>query len=100
MIAQSSHWVRAPAGGLLRDPIRLGSMVQPGTRLGTISDPLGTKEVRVVSEIDGILIGKTNLPVVNQGDGLFNIARVSDPDSAQEAVDIFRDDREAEIAAT
>tara|TARA_R110000868_G_scaffold1706_5_gene13743 strand:+ start:1671 stop:2834 length:1164 start_codon:yes stop_codon:yes gene_type:complete len=100
VIAQSSHWVRAPAGGLLRDPIRLGSMVQPGTRLGTISDPLGTKEVRVVSEIDGILIGKTNLPVVNQGDGLFNIARVSDPDSAQEAVDIFRDDREAEIAAT
>lgn len=100
VIAQSSHWVRAPAGGLLRDPIRLGSMVQPGTRLGTISDPLGTKEVRVVSEIDGILIGKTNLPVVNQGDGLFNIARVADTDSAQEAVDIFRDDREAEIAAT
>jgi hypothetical protein len=35
--------------------------------------------------------------VVNQGDGLFNIARVGDTDSAQEAVDIFRDDREAEI---
>lgn len=96
VIAQSSSWVRAPAGGLLRDPIRLGAMVQPGTRLGTISDPLGNKEVRVVSEIDGILIGKTNLPVVNQGDGLFNIARVADADSAQEAVDIFRDDRESE----
>ena len=96
VIAQSSSWVRAPAGGLMRDPIRLGAMVQPGTRLGTISDPLGNKEVRVVSEIDGILIGKTNLPVVNQGDGLFNIARVADTDSAQEAVDIFRDDRESE----
>lgn len=96
VIAQSSTWVRAPAGGLLRDPIRLGAMIQPGTRLGIIADPLGTKEVRVISEIDGILIGRTNLPVVNQGDGLFNIARVGDTDSAQEAVDIFRDDREAE----
>jgi uncharacterized protein len=97
VIAQSSTWVRAPAGGLLRDPMRLGSMVKPGTRLGTIADPLGTKEVSIISEIEGILIGKTNLPVVNQGDGLFNIARVGDTDSAQEAVDIFRDDREAEI---
>jgi predicted deacylase len=95
VIAQSSTWVRAPAGGLLRDPIRLGAMVQPGTRLGTVSDPLGNKEVKIISKIAGMLIGKSNLPVVNQGDGLFNIAHVADADSAQEAVDIFRDDREA-----
>ncbi|CAN0595625.1 unnamed protein product, partial [Laminaria digitata] len=34
VIAQSSTWVRAPAGGLLRDPLRLGSLVEEGTRLG------------------------------------------------------------------
>lgn len=98
VIAQSSTWVRAPAGGLLRDPIRLGTRVEEGGRLGTIADPLGNREVRVISPLDGILIGRTNLPVVNQGDGLFNIARVGDTDSAQEAVDIFRDDRESESA--
>ena len=96
VIAQSSIWVRAPAGGLLRDPVRLGAVVEPGTRLGVIADPLGNAEVRIVSDISGVVIGKTNLPVVNQGDGLFNIAQVSDPDSALEAVDIFRDDRESE----
>jgi uncharacterized protein len=98
VIAQSSSWVRAPAGGLLRDPLRLGALVHPGMRLGTISDPLGNKEVKVISDFEGMLIGKTNLPVVNQGDGLFNIARVADADSAQEAVDIFRDDRESETS--
>lgn len=98
VIAQSSTWVRAPAGGLLRDPLRLGSLVEPGTRLGVIADPLGNKEIRVISEIDGILIGRTNLPVVNQGDGLFNVARVADADTALEAVDIFRDDRESETS--
>ena len=96
VIAQSSIWVRALAGGLLRDPVRLGAVVEPGTRLGVIADPLGNAEVRIVSDISGVVIGKTNLPVVNQGDGLFNIAQVSDPDSALEAVDIFRDDRESE----
>lgn len=96
VVAQSSTWVRAPAGGLLRGSIRLGSTIEEGTRLGIIADPLGNKEVRVQSPLDGILIGRTNLPVVNQGDGLFNIARVTDTETAEEAVDIFRDDRESE----
>ena len=95
-IAQSSTWVRAPVGGLIRDTARLGSRVEPGTRLGVIADPLGTEEVRVVCETSGIVIGRTNLPIVNQGDGLFNIAQVADAEVALEAVDIFRDDREAE----
>jgi predicted deacylase len=99
VIAQSSTWVRAPAGGLLRDPVRLGALVEPGTRLGIIADPLGNAEKRITSEVSGVVIGRTNLPVVNQGDGLFNIAQVSDADSALEAVDIFRDDRESESGA-
>lgn len=96
IIAQSSTWVRAPAGGLLRDPIRLGTAIEEGARLGIVADPLGNKEMHIESPLDGILIGRTNLPVVNQGDGLFNIARVADTESAEEAVDIFRDDRESE----
>ncbi len=95
-VAQSSVWVRAPAGGLLRNPVRLGAWVEEGDSLGVIADPLGSAEKRVISGTEGIVIGRTNLPVVNQGDGLFNIAHVSDPDIAQEAVDIFRDDRESE----
>lgn len=95
-IAQTSTWIRAPAGGLLREPARLGSLIEPGARLGIVSDPLGDEEADVISDVGGIVIGRTNLPVVNQGDGLFNIARVADPDSALEAVDIFRDDRESE----
>ncbi len=96
VIAQSSMWVRAPAGGLLRNPVRLGTRVDRGDSLGVIADPMGSDEVRVISGVDGIVICRTNLPVVNQGDGLFNIAHVADPAVAQEAVDIFRDDRESE----
>lgn len=100
VVAQTSSWVRAPAGGLLREPVRLGALVEPGTRLGIVSDPLGDAEYKIIAEFAGIVIGRSNLPVVNQGDGLFNIAKVSDPNSAVEAVDIFRDDREYEQADT
>lgn len=100
VVAETSVWVRAPAGGILRDPAGLGARVERGAVLGTIADPFGTRQLRVECTVDGIVVGRTNLPVVNQGDGLFNIARVSDPDTAAEAMDIFRDDWESETPGT
>jgi uncharacterized protein len=44
--------------------------------VGVISDPLGSSQVAVVSDDDGIIIGRTNLPIVNRGDALFHIARI------------------------
>jgi hypothetical protein len=61
-----------------------------------IADPFGQGEVPVSFKRDGVIIGQTNLPRVNQGDGLYNIALVDDPDAAAEAVDVFLDDWEAE----
>ena len=89
--AQSSYWVRASAGGILRAPLAPGAMIEDGGTLGMIADPFGETEVAVTAQDGGILIGRTNLPVVNQGDGLFHIARVRDADTAQEKVDRFRD---------
>jgi uncharacterized protein len=42
---------------------------------GVVADPLGTQSVPVVSEDDGIILGRTNLPIVNRGDALFHIAK-------------------------
>ncbi|KMK65590.1 hypothetical protein IMCC21224_11422 [Puniceibacterium sp. IMCC21224] len=42
--------------------------------LGLISDPFGEIETEVVSTETGIIVGRTNLPVVNEGDALFHIA--------------------------
>ena len=40
-----------------------------------ISDPFGAVEDEVCSELDGIVIGQTSLPLVNEGDALFHLAR-------------------------
>jgi len=70
----SSTWLRAPVGGLLRTLKPTGEAVVPGETLGIISDPFGEMEIEVKSDLSGIIVGRTNLPVVNEGDALFHVA--------------------------
>jgi predicted deacylase len=95
VIARRSTWIRAPEGGIFRARKKLGQRVSEGGVLGAIADPFGDNEVPIICTCDGILIGRTNLPNVNQGDGLFHVARMDDPDEAAEAIEVFQDDWEA-----
>ena len=94
VISRSSTWVRAPEGGIFRARAKLGSRVTTGSQLGIIASPFGDSEFPIECPTDGIIIGLNNLPNVNQGDGVFNIARVDDPEAAADAVGIFQDDWE------
>ncbi|MGE0213657.1 MAG: succinylglutamate desuccinylase/aspartoacylase family protein [Parvibaculaceae bacterium] len=76
VLSRSSTWVRAPEGGIFRSAVRLGERVGRGTSVGAISDPFGRRETPVSASDDGIVIGLSNLPVVNRGDALLHIARV------------------------
>jgi uncharacterized protein len=69
-------WVRAPEGGILHSVRRVGDKVGLKEPIGIITDPLGTVNVPVFAEDDGIIIGRTNLPIVNRGDALFHLARI------------------------
>jgi uncharacterized protein len=74
--SSASNWLRAPEGGILHSARRIGDRVAINEPVGVISDPLGSSQVAVVSDDDGIIIGRTNLPIVNRGDALFHIARI------------------------
>jgi predicted deacylase len=73
-VARSSSWVRAPEGGVFRTRVRLGMEVTRGERLGVISDPLGDAETTVQANQAGVVIGISQLPLVNEGDALFHVA--------------------------
>ncbi len=83
----SSNWQRAPAGGLLRTYKTIGEAVSEGDVLGVISDPFGETETEILSEDNGLMIGRTNLPIVNEGDGLFHIARIRKSANAEATID-------------
>ena len=89
-IARSSFWVRAPESGILRALTSLGQRVTRGTVLGVISDTFGETEVEVTAAFGGIVIGRTNLPLVHQGEALFHVARFEDVKRAAEQVDTFQ----------
>lgn len=84
--SSSSYWLRAPAGGLLRTFKTIGEEVKNGDLLGTISDPFGEVETEIPVPQGGLLIGRTNLPVVNEGDGLFHIAAIKNTKDAEERI--------------
>lgn len=83
----SSYWFRAPVGGLLRTFKVPGEEVVSGDVLGVISDPFGEIDTEVVVETGGLVIGRTNLPIVNEGDGLFHVARLKRADDPQATID-------------
>lgn len=75
-ISRNTHWVRAPESGVLRVLVPLGAEVKEGQIIGFIADPLGSSEVDVVCDSHGIVIGRTNLPLVYEGDALFHVADI------------------------
>lgn len=92
----SSYWQRAPAGGLLRTFKSIGEEVGKGDVLGIISDPFGEAEVEINADYGGLIIGRTNLPIVNEGDGLFHIAKIRKADNAEATIDSLAGQLEAD----
>ncbi|SFO35125.1 hypothetical protein SAMN04487859_13019 [Roseovarius lutimaris] len=89
--ASQSSWYRAPRGGLFRGYVAVGDAVQPGTVLGAIANAFGDVESEVVSDMGGIVIGRTNMPVVYEGDALFHVAETSRGEAAAEDISAHLD---------
>lgn len=90
LIARSSRWVRAPQSGILRVLVSLGSQVERGDTIGWVADPFGELDKEVVTPVSGIIIGRTNLPLVHEGEALFHIASFDEPDLVARSVEAFQ----------
>lgn len=100
LIIGSSQWIRAPRSGLLRTVSPLGQQVKKDDVLGMITDPFGENEVEVVATRGGIVIGKTNLPLVHEGDGLFHVARHEGTQVVARSLDDFDPESDYESGVT
>ena len=91
MIANRTRWVRAAQSGILRSLVATGMKVEEGDLLGYIDTPLGDSSEQLTSPVSGIVIGKTNLPLVFAGEALFNIAGYDEVDQVAENIDAYND---------
>jgi len=97
VVARSSSWVRAADSGILRAMVPLGARVKKGTLLGVVADPFGATEIQLISPYSGIVIGKTNLPLVNEGEAIYHIARFGDIEGIEAKVDDFHEEHSPEV---
>jgi len=89
VVAESTTWVRAPASGIVSRKIELGARVVEGQKLAIVGDPLGEFEEQVFAPYDGIVIGRSTLPLAHEGDALFHIATFKSLAHAESKVEQF-----------
>jgi hypothetical protein len=78
MIAKSAIWVRAPTSGVFQTKTKLGDAVEAKELLGYMIDPFTDHRKEIIAPVPGVVIGKTNLPLVNEGDAVFHVACVKE----------------------
>ncbi|WP_319558371.1 succinylglutamate desuccinylase/aspartoacylase family protein [Thiomicrorhabdus sp.] len=93
VVSHKSLWVRAEQSGIFRSVVIDGARVIANeTLLGVISDPFGESDCEIYSPYNGIVIGQMKMPLVNEGEALFHIARFARSDIVADKVDSFHEE--------
>ncbi|WP_444933486.1 succinylglutamate desuccinylase/aspartoacylase family protein [Microbulbifer sp. JTAC008] len=79
-VANNSTWIRASASGFVNTLKELGDQVTKGDILADIGTPFGDSLAKVTANKSGIIIGKQNIPLAQEGDAMFHIAYFSESD--------------------
>ncbi|SHF78378.1 hypothetical protein SAMN04487965_2692 [Microbulbifer donghaiensis] len=90
-VARRSGWLRASDSGIVNHKKELGDHVREGEVLATIADPYGHELDRVICNADGIIIGKQNIPLVQEGEAMYHIAYFHEPHEVAENLELLQD---------
>lgn len=74
--SRATRWLRASRSGILHLQPELGDHVRKGELVATILDPHGKRLGRITASTDGLIIGHTQHPLVNQGDAVLHVATI------------------------
>lgn len=80
---RDTKWLRAERGGFLEMHVAPGDTVEVGQPIATNTSLLGAEQNRVLSPINGVVIGMTTLPAVQPGEPIVHIGRLSGPKSVR-----------------
>jgi predicted deacylase len=92
LIAKTT-WVRAVNSGILRLDAQLGGAVTARQQLGLVADAFGEDAAPVLAPEDGIVIGHTNNPLVQQGEAVLHLATMAPEGAAAGLPEIEVDSR-------
>jgi len=91
VMARRSFWVRSEQDGLLLSKVKLGDRVNEGQVLAYLTHPFQSQPTPLLAKAAGIVIGATQIPLVNEGEALFHIAEFERLHRAAHAVETFHE---------
>lgn len=89
-VARNSGWVRASDSGFVIHKKQLGDRVSEGDVLAEIKKPLGDVSAKILSNADGIIIGKQNIPLVQEGEAVYHIAYFNKPSKVEASIETMQ----------
>lgn len=90
-VARQSGWVRANESGFVMHKAQLGDHVVKGDVLAVISNPFGEQLGIIDSPSTGVVIGKQNIPLAQEGEAIYHIAYFKKPNEVAEHVELLQD---------
>ncbi|WP_320033416.1 succinylglutamate desuccinylase/aspartoacylase family protein [Halarcobacter sp.] len=91
IITKSSQWIRATESGILRTIKRLGETVHEDEIIAYIDDTLDDESFEIKAQFDGVIIGKSEIPLVQEGDAIFHIAKFKNLETAENKIEYFNE---------
>ena len=73
--------MRAPVSGIVKDLKSLGDWVDKGDSLAEVGDAYGDVIATLSASHSGVIIGKQNIPLVQEGDAMYHIASFDEEDT-------------------
>jgi hypothetical protein len=77
---------------MLRTIKALGDIVHKDEIIAFIDEPLGDESFELKALFDGVIIGKSEIPLVQAGDAVFHIAKISNIEMAEDKIEYFNED--------
>jgi len=87
-----SKWIRASESGMIRTIKALGDIVKENEVIAYIDEPLDDNSFEILAPFDGIIIGKSQIPLAQEGDAVFHIAKFGNLNIAENKMEYFNED--------
>jgi len=92
IVARSSQWIRSTESGIIRTIKALGDIVKEDEIIAYVDEPLGDESFEIKATFDGVIIGKSEIPLIQEGDAIFHIAKLKDLERAEDKMEYFNED--------
>lgn len=97
VLSKDSAWIRAQESGMVQTLKKLGDVVEKGDVIARIEQMFEDQGVEVIAPFAGVIIGKTQIPLIHEGDAVFHIAAFDDLKVAEERMEPFHHESLMEI---